>query len=74
MTAYLRLIMRITDSFCFPLVGSALLAWTGVWTDTLTIEEMNQIDCEPGDADIPYDAFELVGLLTPIPCEIFEEL
>ena len=27
------------------------------------MSEMNRIDCNPGDADIGYDEFELVGII-----------
>lgn len=48
------------------------IIWAGIWTRPLTVPEMDMIDCEPGDADVGYDEFELVGHMGGnISCSLF---
>ena len=55
--------------------SATFVFWAGVWTRSLTVQEMNRIDCEPGDADIGYDEFELVGqVFATSTCSEFEAL
>ena len=48
--------------------------WAGIWTRTLTVQEMNGIDCNPGDADIGYDEFTMIGLTDSTSCEFFDTI
>ena len=59
---YLSTRTKPNDDNKWPTFFSATtVLWAGIWTRSLTVQEMNRIDCEPGDADIGYNEFKLVG-------------
>ena len=62
----------LTDSVCFSVPTTSGTGWAGIWTRALTVPEMNMIDCNPGDADIGYDEFTLIGAQNFVDCSIFE--
>ena len=66
-------LLTLITSLCFPGRFDAQVFWAGFWTRSLTLPEMNRIDCNPGDADIGYDGFELVGVIEEtVSCDDFE--